>query len=256
MRYLIYLFLVFVFYSCSYKTITKTTWNGDKIKYRKYKDSVKEKKYGKDERSRTIYNFKPKQYSKYSGTLSYDSSDGYVYFQYNDTSRIYLRLGNIMWESDPKYLSLFTNGLLYPKLIQCALDSLCRPIRDYKDTEVTVKNSIKGTLIGNEPKYFLEKDSLMAKDTIYIYSVPCHFRFGWPGNLIEFYRPKEFPSLEKSKKIKVIDFSVHQYNRAPCEHYFRLYLKNEKAYKGEDFSSFCKDAKVIVIKYMYTMFEI
>lgn len=92
---------------------------------------------------------------------------------------------------------------------------------------------------------YFQKINTLKSDTLYTVTVPCNRRFGWEGNAMHFYNPKELFEMEKSKKIKVFSFSILQEDIWTYEEYkFMLFVKNENAYENEDLKSFCAGADV------------
>lgn len=248
--------------------ITVTTIDGRKFKERQYNDFDKGERYV----NKVVYKrtYKEESYQKFSGKIFSDTIKNSLFIQYDSTVRIYLE------DSDKKYASLFISGLVYPKMIFCATDSLCKPLHNYQDTvigdtsndviakfghpymnEYRLKNSDTGYL-----SWGTDKTPVDAVDLKFFYSIPQkRDRYGWRGNSLWVRYITELNYLEKSKHKRAFKFEIAVYPGGylianPTDYRYFIELENDNSNRKTKFKDYVKNARISFFHFWYEAHEI
>lgn len=235
MRQLIYTFIFFSINSCSYRTETLVSTEGEKFKVRNYENVDKQRQY--DNSIIFKRNYIPMSFTKYSGLIKKDSFEKFFYFEFNN-ERIYIDKELLAGKQGDIHSSILESGLLYPSIIFCALDTLCRPQQD------SAKEMI---IIDNEREY---SHSYKAFDSTFLMK-----RYGWSGIRIQISDIIELHHLEK-KNTRVFKLEHKFYREWPNDAFYFFELTNSKATKDMDFSDFIKGARLTFFKHTWTGHEI
>jgi hypothetical protein len=254
------LFILCVLSSCGYKMITVTDINGKKFKERQYSNSERGERYVNKLAYKRIY--KKQDYSRFSGRIISDTIRESVFVQYDSIVRIYLNEDN----NNKLYAPIFSSGLLYPKMIFCATDSLCKPLINYEDT--IIKDTSKNTIIryGNpvimeDAIYDSGTSAVKLGNLEYHYAIPEKVdRFGYRGTSVNVRNISELKYLETvHKKVFKVEFSTWSsigYSDGITDYYYYLEIENATLNRNVDLNSFVKGGKVTFFKFEYSTHEI
>lgn len=234
-RQLAFIFAILFISSCSYKIRTLTTSDNKKIRVRYYEDDTKQEAY----ENKFVFkkHYSKMTFEKFTGKIIYDTTETFAYFQF-DSVRIYIdkipRDGN----KGLKYADLFSSGLIYPKIISCALNNVCIIPQDS-----TLKPVFHGDTLTTDGIYkSFDKDFLKK-------------RYDWVGSKVYISSLKELPYLEKSTT-RVFEIGHKIYHGGPTNEIYFLEITNDKANKSTSLNDFIKGSRLNFLKHIRTYREI
>ncbi len=233
--------IVFIlFNSCSYKVKTLTTSDNKKVRVRFYKDSYRQDVYCYKKSFKRIYS--KMSFEKYSGKILSDTINNFIFFQF-DSVRVYIDNISLDGNKGLEYYNLIKSGLIYPKIITCALHPKCIVPQD-----TILKVVDKKIAIGKDSVSLSELE--LRYDTNFLKK-----NYNWTGPKIYFSYIKELPYLEK-KTTRVFELEQKIFHDGPTNTYYFVEITNDKAEYKTSLSEFVKDANLTFFKYTYTTTEI
>mgnify|MGYP001011420626 CR=1 FL=1 len=234
-RLIAFMLTFFSLNSCSYKTRTLTTIDDKKVRARFYKDPNKQEAY----ENKFLYKkyYTKMVFEKFNEKIFSDTTINFTYFQF-DSIRIYIDKTPIDGNRGLEYSGIFKSGLLFPKIISCALNSTCLVPQDSTHKMAIRHDSIMYT------------EMYLAFDTTFLVR-----NYNWTGSKIYFSNIKELTYLEK-KTTRVFELEHKIYHGDPTDAYYFIELTNDNANKNTLLNEFIKGCRLTFLKHTYTLMEL